>query len=405
MGLYFKSVRVMKEITKKEICEYCNISMQYLTKIEDDLSFTSISSETKNNICSSLDIKLNYDISIYKSFTDNMNLFIKKCIYCDEKEAKEIFLSLERKESTIINSIFYPDYILMSFIYIVLFDSDNVDLLKIIRFLDRNIMHFDRHQQQLYYLYLAVYNKNIDKLIAAENILIDTLTISGDEQIISMINYHLGIVCNKLGKNLEALLYNTKAKNLFANYNNYTRSAQCASHMGLICLNLKEYKEAFKLCNEAIELAEEMNDNTILAANYQNLSWIDLLTKKYDNILTFVKKSFSYGRDDAVLFFHASYALMKLGDAENSMKWIENGVKNIKNHKSIVYKLLVLVKKINLNPKNAEKYFEEIIDFTSKNPQHDIDLLHLLYTELIECKKKSGKFEEALKYYEILEKI
>lgn len=408
LGFYFKTIRIYKGITKKKVCDYCGISVQYLTKIEDDLMYISLSKEFRNKLSDALNINFFSDYNFNKTFFNRLNEFIRKCIYSDENGAISIYLDYENKIDSLQQTICYPYFLLMKFVYLVLFERRYNNVLVIIQeTLDKVKNHFYGGYLQIFLLYLAVYYKNQNKLDSAFDILTKAKSIGNNEHILSMIYYHMSIIQIKKGEYFNSFLSNLKANNLFSNTNNYIRNVYALSHMGLIFLHMRDYAEAIKCCNEAIESAKIMNKENIMAINYQNLSWLGMLTKHYNEVKDNVMKALDYGRKDTILYFHVAYSYAKLNDYESSEAWVKKGMSVIENKKCIQYKLLKMVQGINKNKLNAEILLEEMVNYLElkSNQQHDTDLLYLLYQEIIECKKEKEKFIDAIRYYEILEKL
>lgn len=408
LGFYFKTIRIYKGITKKKVCDYCGISVQYLTKIEDDLMYISLSKEFRNKLSDALNINFFSDYNFNKTFFNRLNEFIRKCIYSDENGAISIYLDYENKIDSLQQTICYPYFLLMKFVYLVLFERRyNNELVIIQETLDKVKNHFYGGYLQIFLLYLAVFYKNQNKLDSAFDILTKAKSIGNNEHILSMIYYHMSIIQIKKGEYFNSFLSNLKANNLFSNTNNYIRNVYALSHMGLIFLHMRDYAEAIKCCNEAIESAKIMNKENIMAINYQNLSWLGMLTKHYNEVKDNVMKALDYGRKDTILYFHVAYSYAKLNDYESSEAWVKKGMSVIENKKCIQYKLLKMVQGINKNKLNAEILLEEMVNYLElkSNQQHDTDLLYLLYQEIIECKKEKEKFIDAIRYYEILEKL
>ncbi len=405
-GLYYKTIRLYKEISKKDVCEQCGISVQYLTKLEDEVNFLSINPDTDHKILTSLGVNYFYDVEYINSFIEKFNQFVQDCFYCRDNDAIRIFKCLNAEEATIENTLIFPQYILLLFIYNVLFDKDNEQDEFIRSILKKIDFHFEGRLKQIYYLYLGIYYKNSDNLTEAYHYLKEALRIMNNNENLSMIFYHLGIIGIKRGKDLEAFVYNMKAKNLFSDLNNFVRTAQCLSHQGLVCFHLKEYSNGIQYCKEAIVAAKTLDNHPIIAVNYQNLSWIYLLTKQYENVIENVEKAISYGRKDNILYFHRSFALYKLKQPMLAKSWVEKGLSEILNKRCLEYRLLKMTENILLKKKNQEKALEETIQYiTHSSQQHDIDIMRLLYQELIDCKKEKGKYEEAFRYYEIMENL
>lgn len=403
-GLYFKTVRIYKKKFKREICDACNITIQSVTKIEDSINYLSISYATDKKWQKALEINLDNDYEKARIFYDDYATFIEHCIFCLRQEAKALFLNKYQNEEDFINYEFFPDYLLMRFIYMVLFEPFNEECNELFELLDKISNHFTGQNAQIYYLYAGIHKKNLNQLIEAKEYILQSKNMGSDALILGMDYYQLSILCSKNNQNLESLMHTIQAKHFFEKTNNFIRTAQCISHMAVIFIHLNNYNMAESYCNDAISMATRLKNNNILGVNYGNLGWIDLINENYDEVHKKVALAFENGRNDLSLYFQNAFAYLKKEKYEEAKKWARNGLEQIKDRTRLYYKTLRMIEKTCDTPELKEEYLEAVVkQIDDKKQQHDIDLIQLLYHELIACKKEKKKLDEAFIYYEAMD--
>lgn len=403
-GLYFKAVRIYKNKFKREICDACNITIQSVTKIEDSLNYISISYSTDKKWQNALGININNDYETTKQFYNDYNTFIEHCMFCLKQDAKALFTNKYQNTENFINYEFFPDYLLMRFIYKVLFEPLNDECNVLFEILDKISNHFSGRNSQIYYLYAGIHKKNQNQLFQAKEYIVQSKNMGSDPLILGMDYYQLSILCSKNNQNLEALMHTIQAKNFFEKTNNFIRTAQCISHMAIIFIHLNNYNMAEIYCNDAIAMATRLKNNNILGVNYGNLSWIALVNENYDEVHKKTALAFEYGRNDLSFYFQNAFAYLKKENYDDAQKWAKKGLEQIKDRTRLYYKTLRMIEKICNAPELKEECLEAVVkQIDDKKQQHDIDLIQLLYQELIACKKEKRKLDEAFIYYEAMD--
>lgn len=400
IGCYLKTIRIYNECSKVDVAQTCNLSLQFLSQLEDSVSYVSVSRETQGAILKMFNQRLTYDQQLENELSASLDEFYHDCIFGDEKSAKQVFSKLLSKEERIKELILFPEYLLGKYIYLVLYDSNNVELEVLHSLLDKISHHFNNKNLRLYWTYLGVYHVIKGDLLKGRERLLFALSIGYDELLTGLIFYDLVIVENRLGNHIQAYEYSMKANSFFDKTNNYLRKAQNLTHIGIICEVLKEYTNAKQYCISAIELAEKLHDNFILSANYQNLSWISLLTKEYDQTVEYVNKATKYYNSNYVYHFHNAFAYMKLEQIEQSNHWAHKGLEKIVVKNKVTdhdYRLCKLVLDLNAT-KNKEKVLEKFIVHAEKSMHYDRDVMMLIYRELIDLKRKNGNLESAFEW-------
>lgn len=403
-GLYFKTVRIYKKKFKREICDACGITIQSVTKIEDSLNYLSISSSTDKKWQKALEVSISNDYEKTKSFYDDYADFIEHCMFCLRQEAKSLFNKKYQNEEEFVNYEFFPNYLLIRFIYLVLFEPSNDECNDLFEILDKISNHLTGRNAQIYYLYAGIHKKNLNQLIQAKEYILQSKNMGSDALILGMDYYQLSILCSKNNQNLEALMHTIQAKNFFEKTNNFIRTAQCISHMAVIFIHLNNYNMAEIYCNDAIAMATRLKNNNILGVNYGNLSWIALINEQYDEVHKKTALAFEYGRNDLSFYFQNAFAYLKKEKYDEAQKWVRKGIDQIKDRTRLYYKTLRMIEKTCDNPELKEEYLEAVVkQIDDKKQQHDIDLIQLLYQELIACKKEKRKLDEAFIYYEAMD--
>lgn len=400
MGCFYKTVRLYKMITKKEVCAQAHVSRQYLTKIEDNLDFFSISKSMHEKLQRVLNIKLTQDSQLMNEFEELKQSFVACCLTAQEKQAAIHFSSLREHRNDYLNAVFFPYYLLMQFINNVLYDHHDLEMELIMPILDKVQMHFDIYHQQLYQLFLGIYHNNQNQLDMANIALLQAQSLTNDARFQSMICYYLGIVSLKLGSSLSALRYTMKARELFDSTCNYKRSIHCLSHLALVWMRLREYGGAIRLCKEAIAVCQSLEYPAALAENYQNLACISLQKGDYKEVVNYAQKAFNCGKNDAMLCFYAAFACWKLNLREQTARWINSGLNHGKDTQQLSAKLLKLLRKLNRDPEALEEILMAMATSTQRHSYVDTDILRLIYAELAELYKSRDAYEPAVIYYE-----
>lgn len=400
IGCYLKTIRIYNEYSKVDVAKACNLSLQFLTRLEDSGTYIGVSQRTIKSILNLFNQTLVYDQIFETEVSTRLNEFYHHCIFGDEKAAKQVFELLMKKESRIKESIVFPQYLLGRYVYLVLYGFNHIELETIYSLLDKISCHFKNEHLRLYWTYLGVYHVMKGDLLKGRESLLRALSSGYDEILTGLIFYDLVIVENRLGNHIQAYEYSIKANAFFNNTNNYLRKAQNLTHVAVICLSLEEYSKAKENCLEAINLAQKLNNNFILSANYQNLSWLSLLAKEYQLVNEYIKKATEYYSNNYIYHFHNAFAYMKLGRITQSNYWADRGIKKIdvKNKGTDHdYRLCKLVLDLNA-AKNKEKVLEKFIIHAEKSMHYDHDVMKLIYRELIDLKRESGDLQSAFEW-------
>lgn len=400
MGCFYKTVRLAKIITKKEICAKAKLSRQYLTKIEDSTEFFSISREMNDKLQKSLRIQFVNQQEILESFDKLKEEYLRAVIISQEKASEQYYFKIVEMKDKISNSIYYPQLLLLQFIHHVIEDPHNHELEPIHEILDKIVDHFDIRTLQVYDLYLGIYYLQKEQLVNAVELIKQAQSLSNDPWLQSMVCYYLGVLALKLGNSLEALRFTMKARELFDGTCNYKRSIQCLTHLSLVWMHLREYEGALRLSHEAIAASKAIEYRSILGENYKNMAWIALQMKEYQQVLVYANDALRHSLCDAMMCFHAAYASYKLNQIQQVLHWVANGL-NIENEpKALSYRLLQDTKRLIRDPDSCEINLKHMIEQVKKRKYIDSDILRMLYGELAEYYKQQNRFELALKYYE-----
>ena len=400
LGCFYKTVRLYKVVTKKEVCAKARLSRQYLTRIEDCTDFFSISRGMNEKMQKALKILFENNPSLIQDFDQKKEEFINACLYVKNQQAIELYQQIDEMKKRIENSVRFPEYLLLRFIYAVLFDQKDPELDAIQLILKKINRHLDLISRQRYGLITGIYEMKKGHLDAAYEALCQARQLGNDERLQSMIVYSLGLLALKRNNSLEALRYTMKARELFDSTCNYKRSIQCLSHLALIWMHLREYEGAIQLCEEAIQAAYSLDYSAVLGLNFRYLSWIALQQDDYFHTLSFAQKAAQYGETCSKMCFYASFACWKQGLNAEGNRWIASGLNHSIQGPSLSVKLLRQLRRLNRDPEAIEAVLLNMMEAVQKTAVIDHDLLRLIYHELALFYKSHSDYKSAVEFYE-----
>ncbi len=149
----------------------------------------------------------------------------------------------------------------------------------------------------------------------AEHILKTALELTDKEKLVWRIKTYLGL-CYKHNKPYKALGILKDSEKHYRDENDYIRLSCTVRHIGQVYSRLKDYQKAHAVLNEALGIAEQhqLTKHSNEATN--DLGWLMILQKKYDQARTIFNKLLE--RD--LPPYHLSLALQNLGYLEFECK-------------------------------------------------------------------------------------
>ena len=400
VGFYFKSIRLFKGITIKEVCEKTKISREYLKKIENETRFISINKTMSIKMQQALGVQLQHDYNLVKSFNLLSEKFIHSCLFNRHKSALSYYVEIQKKEREIGNSILFPYFILIRYIHLVLYEKDELELEWLEGILAKICNHFDAYKTQLYQLFLAVHTMDLNHEKKALDLFEECLGLSNDPLVHSQIYLYMGQIQLSQGNDLEAFLMTSKAKELFDANCNYYCSVISLVQLSQIWIYLNGIKRADSLCNTAILAAKIVADSAVLYESYVNLARMKLYHCQYNQVSDILNTAMEIYTPGFEIYFYNAYAFYKLEDHIQAMAWIEKGLQKFNDSKSYQYRLLLLMKELKQRPKRKIRFLQAMIPVVQTMRKKDRITLHILYEELIGVFKQIEDYEKAFLTYE-----
>ncbi len=402
LGLYFKTLRLVRGLTKKEAARLYHISLSYLDLIEDDIKYVSISNDLKCRMSEVYNIRIKENENEIDQLNQLFNQYFNACFYSLKDEISEIYELIQKKKALIKNTLLYPKYLLIEYLHGFYLEIPIEDQEVISNILSKIFMQFESRDLQIYYLYLSMELRNVGQSEHAKNCLETALEYWNDDVIQSLLYSRLSMICSVLGKNFDSLSCALKAKALFEKTNNYIRNARCLNSIGLIYLNLGDYLESINYFNEAISCGKLINDNTITSTSYFNIVIAYLFLDDYSSAIESINKAIDYGYNKTKLYYNTAFAYWKLNQIKESKKWIKDGIYKAADleKNDVEYKFLKLFEKMLSKPNEEITYLEKIVELTEKKNASQADFLKLYYRELIRKYKANDMYKEALECME-----
>lgn len=400
MGCLYKTIRLYRGMTKKEVCASVVVSRQYLSTLEDTVDYLSISKTMNDKLQRTFHFTLDQDQALIEYFIGLRNEFVRACLFVQNQKAIEMAEKLHSCAERIMNTTYFPEYLLLRLIEMVVLKRQDSELSVILNTLDKIKFHFDPKTRQLYYLILSVYELDVLELEKAEQHLFEAYAMSNDPHLQSIICFFQAKIALVTDNSLESLSFVMKARELFDSTCNYRRSIQCISFLGKIWMHIGEFKGAASYCHEAIKAASTMDYHVVVASNYRVLSWIYLQDGEYQKSIDAAYKASQLGESDSMMCFHAAFASWKNQDASQMSRWISSGLNKVDNNSVLTKKLLSALRRLEKDASSEENVLLSMMKIIDNAKIKDLDLLRLLHYELAMLYKNKEEYEPALAFYE-----
>lgn len=400
-GCFYKTVRLQKAITKKEICSKVMISRQYLGRLEDETNFFSISRKLCNKLNAALQIDTEVNPESIDEFYRLKNEFIFSCLSLRKQRACMLFEKMTSIKNDLENLICFPEYLLMKMIYLVLYYPNHSELNELLSLLHKIHHHFNRRTCQLYYVFLAMYKMHIGCLSDASELLAEAEHLYNEIQMQAMIQLLYASISLKKNLPLDAINNTIKAKELFDNICNYRQSIRCISQMAMIWAYMKEYEGAVNLCFQAIDAANSIEYNDLLGVNYRLLARISVLNHQYNRVFEYADKAAHYGNQDTEIDFFVCYASWKLNRFDEIEKRFSLAKMHSKRKDDPYWDLMCSIRRMARNPKQIEESLLKMISVLKKESIVDYNFLRMIHIEMVEYYRKRHNYKPALEHYEM----
>ena len=181
----------------------------------------------------------------------------------------------------------------------------------------------------------------------------------------------IGIIYGKWNKYEKALDYYQKSKDLFFETGNRRALSQVLTNMGEVYnFELKDYKTALKLYNEALQLKKSMEDKVGIALLYNNLG--TLYANMEDN-------------SKALEYFNSSLKIYNESGVSTGVVMVNYNLGELNQS----------FRKTN----TAIDFFQQSLTMAIKNGQ--VDYINSNYEALIHCYAKLGNYPKFEKYFRL----
>ncbi len=395
IGCFFKTVRIMRGISKKEVCDKVKISRQYLTKIEDTKEYFSINRNMSQRLQEALNISLVNDITLNDQFLHLYDLFISHAIMANDTIAYKAYNEIMSLRELVSASTLLPTFLLVELVHITMYKKNENEFRRIHDIILKILPHFNLHQKQIYYLFFGVYLNDSAEYKSAIEVLLTSLELRTSEEIKAYTHYQLGVAYMQSNQNLEAINILGLSKATFMNKYNYTRSLQCMNVFTKIYIKLREYNIAIKFVSHVETIAINSGHQDILNENVENLILIHFFLEQYEEALTLCERQVLSGHETPVLIFLALFCSWKLSKEISFIKHYK-----IETDINLYDGLSIILKKMIKKPQRVESYLLKSLERLNKSKRIDHLIYRLYYRELCTYYKGRENYQLALYYHE-----
>ncbi len=398
LGVYFKTTRILKNMSKKEVCANANISRQYLSKIEDTKEYFSINNKMCKRLQNALNANLIQDKKFYDKFEKISSLFVTHVLQGNDEVAYKAYRELRKDVNEIYNTTYLPNYLLIEYIHAVIYNDvfQDYDFLNDVLIKIHN--QFNVRNMHLYFLFNAIYCYKNNKLDQALEKFMLLKELHYEPCLNAFKEYYLALLNLRLGCNLDAINCLTNAKNIFDKSYNTKRSLQCLNALTKVYIQLNEYHYAITNCNKVEKTLTFHQNHELYNDNLENYVLSTIYLEEYDKALQCIEEKYVYNNNPMFLLY-VEFLCMK---TNRSPKCLNELRSTDYTHKltNVVVNLTNKIRKINKNKKDCEKLYLKCVEIISKNTFIDRNFLKILYRELVIFYKNDRNYNLALYYYE-----
>ena len=401
IGATFKLLREEHEISQREMAKRIIVERNSLDRFEKTSKGLSLDKINKYKKELGIDQEVKKEeINYIEQLLEN----IFDCLFYTNRKYNDLFLELQKKQSTLSLTEYYP--LLYIFDYCITIQNNSInykikdkkiqtklnEISDIISLVENAIplqwlsLYYDYVGER--YRYEYKYNEAIINYDKSE-------IIAKDNRHIAMINYRRAIAYTQMNLNVKALDQLDKASNIFQKYMNYEKCLNTEFLKAMIYDNLRDYDNAILIYKRCLKVTEQGNYSLSKEQIYNNIIWALLMKGDFEKVIPLTKEASKLKMNKKGVYLYeviAYYALNIEYKAKNSLidctncneSFIEEGL-------SSIYKLMkyLLIKDEN-NIENT------ILKLESEKGISGIDILHLGYTIAIEYYKRNNNTEKVL---------
>lgn len=233
---------------------------------------------------------------------------------------------------------------------------------------------------------------------------------TGERPKLAMAYNNIGNIYWKQGDLLTALDFYQKSLSIRLSLNDKTGMASSYNNIGLIFSNQKEHEKALDYYKKAEKIFEEINDKNNLISTYGNIGLSLMKLKRHDEAMVYFQKSLKEAEEKknkpgiAAAYNSIGTILTDKKEFDKAVEYFEKAIEintSLGNFKSLASSYYNFGN-LEINRSNYEKakelcktgYDHAIKAKVLAEKMNNCECLYL-------AEKKSGRFNEALEYYEL----
>nr|WP_318540278.1 helix-turn-helix transcriptional regulator [Terribacillus saccharophilus] len=409
-GSLIRFYRKKKGLTQENLCDgICSIT--YLSKIENNK--IEPHDEIVNHLLKRLDISTEEYIPKF-SFEDVENSIDFIYLLIEEKRRKEVKVSFEKlkqyEDIIFVNETLLHKYNLVSLRCYLYFDelekaaTLDSDISEIVELLSSELQQKYFHISGLLSCKILDYNKGLEKLKLAENLM------NQNNKIDASLLYHLALTCSHLNNSDIAVHYAKQAANVFSEKLNFARLIDCKLIIGIRHSRYKNLELAKEEFFKIISVSQKINETSMTAIAHHNLGHCYSMENNNVKAMEHYNESLNLknekGRSYFTTILSIARHLYNINLFDDCLDYLEPSLEE--SSISIYYSLFIKLKIIwyEIKIKQTNNYLEEFIDFMENEaiPYYyqinDISELVESYRKLGDFHYKDRKYKLASIFYE-----
>jgi HTH-type transcriptional regulator, quorum sensing regulator NprR len=335
IGSKIKYSRTQKQLTQESLAEGI-ISVSYLSKIENNQ--VSASMEIIHLLCERLGISIDSKVdTLVITLCEN---WFKSLLKRDKENAQDYYAGIVGD----LDSIEHHNLFKLVEIHKIkhyLLTQDVAQAFRQIQQLKRQKYHFTKVEEYYWYKFIAYFeyaNSNYDKSYSLYTKALNlwSFDVYSYEEEQSDLFYSLGVVCSKLWNTYQSINYVSKSLDYYQRHYDLKRCAECHILLGISNRRHKEYNKAIESYKNAKNLAEMLNNQSLLSLCEQNIGHLYSVQKMPSEAIRHFEKCYNIRIDrDAMGSLTPIYSLVKeyhqFGNTVKSKEWLTVGEGIIKD--------------------------------------------------------------------------
>lgn len=357
--LYVELEKGKKEVllsTWKRICDAVGIDFVYLFKNED----------------------------VYEElYKDSLHALL----YDDMNEQQKLFVKL--KEEELKQSILFPKFVLVRFIYEAMNKERPSD--KLMGYLELFKDVYSLSEQCIYYDYYGFILQKAKQYDQAKKYYKKAEALATLEHK-DMLYYHMGMLHYKLNEPLKALHYFRRAYGMFEKSWNINRLLYTHGSIGICYIRMAEFVLAKNQLEETIRLAQQYKNDYVISTTYDNLAFNSFKMRDYDACIRYASKAIEKNTNYAYLYFYLSYSYLMLGKNDEASHWIlaSKQIDMDKAAQGMMYYAQLLMEQ-----KSCTHFLQKLYEYLVEEEFYELQKFILM--DLADIFQKENKYENESK--------